>query len=113
MAMKRRERSEGPEDGWLRAATETFVWDFPCCLEFLLRPVWEEGGARTTGTVMLMVDGGRWKVWAHDRDQGESCFLSGRSLEECFRALEMALSAGNGEWRRDRQSTSPGPKKRS
>lgn len=102
MSLKRRNgQSENGLD-WAAVAGEEFVFGFPCVLEFLSRQSWEGGVARVPGTMMVFYEQGRWKLWVHDRDASESCFLSGTSLEEVLRSLEGILSEGGGDWRPDK-----------
>jgi hypothetical protein len=102
MAMKRREASrEFSGDGAI-LSRESFMFGYPCVLEFVCRSAWEDGSLRSTGTVMVMVDAGQWKLWAHDRDMRSSLFLSGPTLKEAFSALEGHLERGTGDWRPDR-----------
>jgi hypothetical protein len=61
---------------------------------------------------MVMTDGGRWKLWVHDRDSRESTFLSGKTLEEVFKSLDGVLRNGNGDWRPDREGGGGGGRKR-
>jgi len=108
MAMRRREASRSvPGDG-ASLARESFMFGFPATLEFVCRSAWEDGSARLTGTIMLMVDAGQWKLWAHDRDLKASLFLSGQTLKEAFASLEGHLERGSGDWRPDRPSGGKG-----
>lgn len=102
MAMQRRERASGSNGDWRSLTVESFVFDFPEVLEFVACSCWEVGVPRLTGTVLVMVDAGLWKLWAHDRDGSESLFCSGQSLEEAFRSLNTHLTQGSGEWRADK-----------
>ena len=77
------------------------MW-YPTVVEFLSSCQWPDGSSRVTGTVMLLAEDGRWKAWVHDRDAGEGLFISGATPEGLLEQLEAVLSAGNGEWRKDR-----------
>lgn len=113
MSIHRRNGAAEPGVDWTARAAETFVFDFPSSLEFVCRPAWEPGAPRSTGTIMVMIDGPLWKLWAHDRDSGESLFVSGTTLEAALRSLEGHLTEGSGEWRPDKGSSGGPPRKRS
>jgi hypothetical protein len=112
MAIRRRERASNGDVNWEGLCSEEFVFAFPSVLEFVSRCSWEQGVPRLTGTIMLLVDGGLWKLWCHDRDSGESLFVSGQALEEALRSLEGHLSQGTGDWRQDKGSGGGTSKKR-
>jgi len=73
----------------------------PALVEFLSAGVWDDGGKRETGTVMLMVDAGSWKAWIHDRDAKRSCFVTSATPEGLLGVVEDVLANGAGEWRPD------------
>lgn len=112
MALVRRQKAAAGVQPSGPVASESFVWDYPCVLEFMSLSSWEPGVVRLPGTVMILLDESRWKLWAHDRDSSESLFVSGETLESCFQSLEQHLSSGSGEWRRDKGSSSGNGRKR-
>jgi hypothetical protein len=73
----------------------------PALVEFLSAGLWDDGGKRETGTVMLMVDSGVWKAWIHDRDSKRSCFVTAATPEGLLGVVEEVLANGAGEWRPD------------
>jgi hypothetical protein len=79
---------------------------WPHVFEFLSLLKWPDGSSRATGTVMLLTEGGSWKIWAHDRDSSEGLFVSARSPEAALDQLEGVLSDGGGDWRPDKSSRS-------
>jgi hypothetical protein len=108
MAMQRREKT-GPtsptsSEGFL--GSDWCKW-YPGVVEFLSRSRWEDGTSRCPGTVMLIYEAGRWKLWCHDKDLGESMFISGATPEGALEAFEKALTEGSGDWRPDRQGGTP------
>jgi hypothetical protein len=72
-------------------------------MEWLVLGHWPDGAERTTGTLMLFTEDGRWKAWLHDRDASMGCFVTGRSLEEVLGAAEGAVGEGGGDWRPDKK----------
>jgi hypothetical protein len=76
---------------------------YPDLTEFLTAVRWPDGTARETGTAMVFVEAGAWKVWLHDRDAHMGCFVSGHSLEGALAAAEGAVAGQSGDWRPDRK----------
>lgn len=72
-------------------------------VEFLTRIEWDPGEVRVPGTMMVFVEDGRWKIWLHDRDAGEGCFVSGETLHEALEAADKAIAGGGGDWRPDKK----------
>lgn len=77
--------------------------DWPDLAAFLTQATWEDGSPRATGTAMVFTEEGRWKVWLHDRDAGQGCFVSGATLGEALGAAEAAAAGEAGDWRADRK----------
>jgi hypothetical protein len=82
------------------------VWEkqFPNVVEFLSSLRWEDGTARSTGTVMLMVEGGLWKAWVHDRDAGRGAFASAATLAKLLAVVNDGLETGSMDWRPDKRA---------
>jgi hypothetical protein len=102
--MSRRGGGNGKPPSWEELAAEEFVWHFPAVVEFLASCSWGEGVSRTPGTLLLFTDQGCWKAAVHDRDQGETLFVSDKSLEGLLASVERHIVEGSGEWRKDRRS---------
>jgi hypothetical protein len=81
----------------------SFWATLPDLVSFLSLCVWEDGSSRTPGTLMLMVEGGAWKCWLHDRDAGMGCFVTGQSPEACLKAADKAVGLDGGDWRPDKK----------
>jgi hypothetical protein len=75
---------------------------FPNLTAFLRDQTYDDGSARETGTILLFVEDGRYKVWLHDRDAGESCFVSNTTLSNLLHAVEAGLKGDDLEWRAGR-----------
>lgn len=71
--------------------------------EFLTEHEWDDGKSRKTGTVMILVEDGWWKLWVHDRDGKASAWFTGNCLDDVMSAVEDALDAGSVAWRPDRR----------
>jgi len=109
-AMLRRHQKAKPLTGGdLAVLMPKEVAACPSLTEFLALGVWpEDGGERTTGTVLLFCDGGSLKVMLNDRDQSEVAFLTVGPGESLLKALEKALSSEGTDWR---QSKKPSARK--
>lgn len=89
--------AERPQDGGAWANL------YPALVEFLTITRWDEKTPRTTGTIMLMQDEGRWKAWVHDRDAKRSMFVTGMTPDGVIANVEELLANNGGEWRFDRK----------
>jgi hypothetical protein len=76
---------------------------YPRIHEFLVEREWDDGKARKTGTLMVLVEDGWWKVWVHDRDGRASAWYTGTSFDSAMSAAEEALDAGTVAWRPDKR----------
>lgn len=89
-----------PAEGSTKTVSLTGCGDslqlFSHVLEFLSKSTWEDGTSRQTGTVMLLTESGRWKVWLHDRDAQEALWVSGETLDEALTTAEDTLQRGVG-----------------
>lgn len=83
---------------------------FPNLAAFIRDQQYDDGTVRETGTILLFVEDGRYKVWLHDRDTACSCFVTNTTLCNLLEAAEVALGQDNLEWRADRDP--PWKKKR-
>jgi hypothetical protein len=81
---------------------------YPDLYDFLVLGRWPDGCVRETGTAMVFLDDGKWKIWLHDRDAKAGCFVAGNSLEGALQAAEGAVSGQSGDWRPDKKRTSRG-----
>lgn len=75
----------------------------PCLHEWLSETKWDDGKKRETGSLMVVAEGGWWKMWIHDRDGRRSAWLAGGTLQDCLLAVEEGLSANTVAWRPDRR----------
>jgi hypothetical protein len=80
--------------------------------EFLGSQVWEDGGRRTPGTLMVFVDDGMIKAGLRDRDGGYIAFVSATTLDGLLDALESGIKTQSLEWRKEKADWK-GNKKRS
>jgi len=93
----------GSEKGLPAAQPDGWLEFYPGLQAFLVQTKWEDGAARLTGTLMLVAEGGRYKVWVHDRDGKRSVWLSGDSVEQVTQHAEDVVSGGPADWRPDRK----------
>lgn len=109
MGMRRPPSGDRPpgSDVSLREA-DWFETQYPTLAEFASCTVWEDGGARETGTILLLVDEGRWKVCLNDRALSRSAWVSGDSPCGAFGNAEDGLREERLDWRRRREGGPPG-----
>src|SRR6266576_3148782 len=50
---------------------------FPTLVSFLVDDAYADGAVRERATIMLLADGGAWKVWVHDKDNNRSLWATG------------------------------------
>src|SRR5260370_15240437 len=100
-------RSVTPSGGASSSPTLPLVGSYwaglPDLVSFLRDLSWPDGSTRTTGTLMLMAEGGCWKCWLHDREAAMGCFVAGQTLEECLQAASDAVGREGADWRPDRK----------
>lgn len=75
----------------------------PTVYQFLTERVYEDGSPRQPSSLLLFPDGAMFRLMLKDPDAKLCCWVSGRSLEGAFAALEAALGDPQHEWRADRQ----------
>lgn len=110
MALQKRGRAAGDSSLGGQAPLGSDVFStWPHVQEFLSMLTWPDGSSRVTGTVLILTEGGRWKLWAHDRDSSEGLFVSASGLAAAMGQLEQVLETGQGDWRPDKKS-GPGRK---
>lgn len=76
-----------------------FARSYPALAEFLCVAEWGPGEGRTTGTLLLCVDGGAWKAWLNDRDSGRAAWLSSSTLTGLLDAVEAGIRTDVLDWR--------------
>jgi len=76
---------------------------FPALVEFLTVGKWDDGAPRTTGTMLVLWEDGRWRAMLNDRNDNLTAWLSSDTLEGLLASLEAAVADGAVEWRRPRK----------
>jgi hypothetical protein len=92
------------------AKSSKFAEQHPLLFEHLAAIRYEDGSARKTSSLMVLIEDGCTKVCLNDRQEGRSCWLSGASLEQALFVLEERLADNTIEWRKS--NWAPGGKKR-
>lgn len=87
--------------------------EYPWLFEYMNTTAWDDGTARETATLMLLVEDGWLKACLNDRAGGRSLWVTGSALVEVLGSLEGHLAAGTGDWRVKRPFGSQGGKKKS
>lgn len=83
---------------------------FPTVVEFLSTGCWEDGKARSLGTISLSWGDSVFRACLNDHDSGNFTFVSGRSLTSLLMALERAITSESTEWRKSTYSKNKKPK---
>ena len=78
-------------------AKERTRW--PNLVEYLSQTKWDDGSARETSTLMLLVEDGMLKACINDRALGRSLWVAADELNVALDALEGHLESGQGDWR--------------
>jgi hypothetical protein len=99
--MAMRKEAFGVSSNGSTAPLQTGSWgkELPKLVEFLSEAKWEDGSTRVLGTMLVFVESGVWKACLHERGLHASCFVSGSSPQELFRAVEAGLRDGSLAWR--------------
>jgi hypothetical protein len=107
-----------PKKGSLKSspgAPETsqsvYLGDFKEILEFLCSVSPEGVLLRAPGSLMVFVEGGKWKAKLKDKEEGLYCFVSADGPDGLLEAVEKGLADGTHDWRVDQEYTSTGRKK--
>jgi hypothetical protein len=68
--------------------------------EYMTATVYPDGSPRKTATFTVFVEESVVKVCFSDRDQEQTMWRSGASLEDALLAVETALCGDGADWRR-------------
>lgn len=77
--------------------------EFPSLVQFCTDPIYDDGKPRETGTFMVCVGEGRWRILLRERSLRLEAWLSGETLCEALQAAEGALRAGLVAWRKAKE----------
>lgn len=72
----------------------------PALLEYLQSGSYPDGAPRLRSSLLVLVEDGYVKTCLSDRDQEQSLWRSGASLEDALLALEATLTSEHQDWRR-------------
>lgn len=87
----------------LAAVAPAVEGEFPALVQFATDPAYDDGKPRETGTFMVCVGDGRWRVLLRERSLRYEAWLSGETLQECLQAAENALRGNSVEWRKAKE----------
>lgn len=73
--------------------------DCPTMVEWLASAEWEDKTPRTTSTLLIFIEEGRWKGCFTDRDAEKCIWATSESLGGLLALFEGDLVDGTGEWR--------------
>lgn len=80
----------------------TFGEQMPALLEFLTLTVYPDGSVREPSSLIVLIEGGRFKVCLNDRGEGRTLWRTGDTLEDALLSLEEPLQLGEADWRTSR-----------
>lgn len=83
----------------------------PLLTGWLTETSWEDGEARTPGSLILFAQDGRWKAMLSDKDNDYIAFVSANDFLGVITALEKGLEKGDLDWREPRGNAAK-PKKK-
>lgn len=84
------------------ACNGTIFESFPTLWEFLTLSTWPDASSRKLGTVILFVEGDRWKCCLKDPNVPRVAFVTGKDLDSLFLAANEGLESNDLDWRPDR-----------
>lgn len=101
MPLKRRSTSDRSSEQLSDVLVECALSKrYPTLIAFVTQQKWEDGTARSLGTLSVSAGDGSWKLCLNDRDSGEFAFVSGKSLTELLTTAEKLLDEMRLDWRR-------------
>lgn len=109
--MRRPDRVTAGGDVGDKPERGSILLEYPHLYEYLTESSWDDGKPRDRATIMIIADGGRFKLWLNDKALGRSCWVSGETLEAAFLSLDAGLSADDLEWRKAPQNAGKWSKK--
>lgn len=99
MALKKVDQAVQQRQGG--AVTVADAEELPLILEHLTAEAYPDGSKRQTSSLVVVSDGGSWRVCLSDKDNGRVMWKSGPTLQDAFQAIELALMADDpGDWRK-------------
>lgn len=110
--MKRKNKPAEGHGVTAQASCVTRIWDqLPHLVEHLAVRVYEDGGARQPGRLIVDVVGSMWRAIAKDNDSGMQLVVYMPSLDDCLLSLELLLGADEAPWEPDPYAKQKAPKK--
>lgn len=98
MALRRVDRSNAAAEAPV-AQAGAWAEAYPSLVEYLTSVRWADGKAREVATLLMVAEGGAWKVCLHDRANGRSVWVSGQSPYEALEVLDGQLETDTAVWR--------------
>jgi len=80
----------------------TTLANFPTLWEFLTLTKWPDASLRRTGTIILFIEGDKWKACLKDPNGPRVAFVTGRDVDSLLLSVEAGLDADELDWRADR-----------
>lgn len=100
MALHRGSTSgKGPKSSPIVSRAGPAWHHFPHIMDFLTQDRWSENVRRELGTLLIVFEDGRFRVWVNDKDGRRTAWCSCESVEGLLDALEANLATDGLEWR--------------
>lgn len=104
----RRVDSRNSSSGADAASDPVMAEGFPSLLEYMVVTAWEPGKPREVATLLLVAEGGKWKLQVRDRANKRATWFSSDTVQGCLQLAEKALREDTADWRAERPWSSGG-----
>jgi hypothetical protein len=101
MALRKPIIPQGP-GGVIQQPAEEWAAEYPHVWEFISLDKWEDGSPRIPGSITLFAEDGAWKACLNDKGMQLVAFVTARSAEGLFEAMQGALMTGLADWRKSK-----------
>lgn len=80
----------------------TIFENFPTLWEFLTLSRWPDATSRKVGSIILFVEGDRWKACLKDPNGPRVAFVTGEDIDSLLLSVDAGLDGNKLDWRPDR-----------
>lgn len=87
---------------------EQFAKKHPALWEYLTVDKTPGGTVRERSSIILFIEGTEVKLCLNDNSKGRNLWTTAKTIQEAFRACDLALQAGGAAWRAKKPAGGPG-----